>query len=291
MGKSTNINVASAIKKLSANKHVPQEITAFLENMYSLPALNLRKKITYTHDALQHGAGKSLLQREDLYPYGKWDKAKERLQSILSMEFPPTLQQKDFIQNIALVAKHVTEHKGFAEQMLKAYVLDDEAFYQKQAEISTEFAFMCYFLASFTLLPFFVYARTQLDVDHASEAWGHGHCPYCGGTPHLSYLKGKKGKRMHACSVCLAVYRAPRIQCPYCLEQRQEKLKYFTTETVKDAQVCVCGSCKNYIKICDMREYENFAPCPHVDDVNTLLLDVMALQQGYENPVVSLWLS
>ncbi len=291
MGKSTNTNALAAIKRLSANKDLPQEVVAFLENIYSLPELTLRKKIAYTHDTLQHAAGKSLLQREELYPYGKWDKAEDRLQSLLKMEFSPELQQKDFVQNMALVAKHVAAHKKFAVQMLKAYVAEDEAFYQEQAEKSTEFAFMCYFLASFALMPFFVHSRTQVDVDHESEAWGHGHCPYCGGTPNVSYLKGKKGKRMHACSVCLAVYRAPRIQCPYCLEQRQEKLKYFTADAVKDAQVCVCDSCKNYMKICDMREYEKFAPLPYVDDVKTLLLDVMALQQGYENPVVSLWLS
>ncbi len=286
-----SVSCLAQVTLLHKNTALPQEIIVFLEKYTALPPLVLRKKITYEHDVLQHSSGKSILYRAQLYPYDTLDKAEKYLQNILAMEFPHELNSKDFVKHMQQVAQHCHEHKKFAKKMLKAYLDEDESFYQEQAEISSEFAFMCYFLAHFTFMPFFAYTRGQVQVQHETEIWPHGHCPYCGGAPQLSYLKEKEGKRVHTCSVCQALYRTARIACPYCQEQRQEKLKYFTAKEVKDAQVCVCTTCKNYIKICDLREYEKFAPLPLVDDFKTLLLDLVAIQQGYENPVVSLWLN
>ncbi len=291
MNQSINSDYINKIKILYKNKSLPEEVIAFLESMLSLPFPPLRKKISYTFDALQHASGKSIVTREALFPYAKLSKAEERLQQLVGMEFSPHLQKTHFVENIQKVAKYLNKEKKFAKKLLQAYLEEQESFYQEQAEISSEFAFMCYFLAYFTFMPFFAHSRGQIDVTYDTDIWAHGHCPYCGSMPHLSYLKEKEGKRMHACPTCLGIYRVPRIQCPYCLEQKQEKLTYFTTDTVKEAQVCVCASCKNYMKICDAREYEKFAPLTYVDDFKTVLLDLMASQQGYENPVVSLWLS
>ncbi len=279
------------VQLLHKNTSLPQEVITFLENILTLPSVSIRKKITYNIDVLQYSSGKSILTRQELYPYNKLSKAEERLQCLVAMPFSQELQNTTFVQNLQKVGKALGNDKKFGKKLLNAYMEEQEAFYQEQAEISSEYAFMCYFLAYFTFMPFFEHSRTQVDRPHHDEVWAHGHCPYCGGLPNISYLKEKEGKRVHACSVCLATYRVPRIQCPYCLEQKQEKLQYFTANNVKEAQVCVCTSCKNYIKICDAREYEKFTPMPCIDDFKTVLLDIMASQQGYENPVVSLWLS
>ncbi len=95
---------------------------------------------------------------------------------------------------------------------------------------------------------------------------------------------------MHACSLCLGIYRAPRIQCPYCLEEKQDMFNYFTSDTDPDCHVCICKKCATYIKIVDARELEIFAPHPLLDDFATLTLDVLAMQQQAEKGNLSLWL-
>ncbi len=291
MTQNTTKAYLSRVQLLHKNTTLPTEVITFIENFLEIPEPQLRKKLSFSYDALQHSHGKSILQRQDLYPYKTLAKVEERLLLLASMEFASELQGKTFVQNIRLVHEQLAQDKKFAKKLLIAYLEENEEFYQKQAEISSEFAFMCYFLAYFAFIPFFAYTRSQIEIQYDDATWQHGHCPYCGSAPHLSYLKGKEGQRLHACPTCTALYRVPRIQCPYCLEQRQEKLKYFTSDSVKEAQVCVCTQCNTYLKICDMREYEKFTPLPYVDDFKTILLDIVAQQQNFSNPTLSLWLS
>lgn len=232
-------------------------------------------------------------------------------------------EKSEFLQSFAQIQEILEKDKKFADSMLDAFLYEKEEFYIQLAEKSSSFSFLAYFLAYFVFLPFFKHTRTQaenwklLSLDskeqenlsnnisistdeekeiQASRAkneefiWRHGHCPYCGSAPLLSYLKDKEGKRIHACSLCLALYRVPRIQCPFCLEEDQHSFKYFTTDTDPDYQIALCKKCSNYIKIVNYTEKASFNPSVLLDDFESLTLDIIALEQNFSQAVLSLWL-
>ncbi len=286
----TNTDYECYMRNIKSKDYLPKATIYFLEKMLEFPKPIIKKKLNYTYDTLKHKGGKYILERDELYPYANFSKAIERLNLLLSIDYPKSLAKDDFVKSINSVKNSVEQEKNFAKNMLQAFMHEDEAFYQGQAEISTGHSFMCYFLAYFSFLPFFVHMAAQVKQKYDEEVWGHGHCPYCGSAPLLSYLKGKEGKRVHACSLCLSFYRVPRIQCPYCLNSEQKKFSIFTSDTDADFQVCICKKCKNYIKIHDYKEYEKFTPDPLLDDFKTITLDIIAENQNYTKAVLSLWL-
>ncbi len=278
------------LRQLKSKDYLPKVILHFFEKLLALPKPAIKKKLNYEYDTLKHKGGKPIFMRKDLYPYTNYNKACTYLDTILSIEFPKNLENEDFAKNFKSLKSSVEKDKDFSKKILAAFMDEDEPFYQTQAEISTNYAFMCYFVAYFTLLPFFLHTVAQIKQVYDEDPWHHGHCPNCGTPPLLSYLKGKEGKRFNACSLCLSFYRVPRIQCPYCLENKQDKFSVFTSDTDNDFQVCVCKNCKNYIKIHDYTEYEKFTPDPLLDDFRTITLDIIAENQNYTKAVLSLWL-
>ncbi len=289
---SNTIDFTRYFKRIYSKEYLPQETLFFLEKALMGEHAPIKKHMARTYDATAHASGKSLLQKHQLYPYTKLEKAEKHVRLLVKMPFPEHLQNSDFVQNLHKVHDALRDHKDFAARMLTAYLYDDEAFYQEQAEHDSEFSFMCYFLAHFAFLPFFIHTQKHLakDIVYDEKIWPHGHCPYCGSPALLSYLTEKEGKRMNACATCLATYRTARIQCPYCLEEKQDNLTYFASDTDANCHVSLCKKCQLYIKIIDVREHEVFAPHALLDDFATLTLDILAIQQGAEKGALSLWL-
>jgi len=119
-------------------------------------------------------------------------------------------------------------------------------------------------------------------VDQGS--WLRKYCPVCGSAPMLAELKNEKGvegAKYLLCSSCGFEWRYPRLGCPFCGNGDQEKLRHFTTEADgKGFRVEVCEECKKYIKTIDLRE-TGPAVVPLVDDLGTLHLDIIAMNEGY----------
>ncbi len=284
-----NTDFKRYLRTLHSKDFIPTEIIYFLEQMYTLDVPSIKKKVAYTFDAEEHAQGKSLISRKDLYPYAHFTKAEERLTLLCQISFPKDMHTTDFVQALAKLQESCKDKK-FTKRLLQAYMHEEEAFYQEQAERDATFSFVCYFISYMTFMPFFTHAQSTLKEQYDEKVWRHGHCPYCGAAPLLSYLKDKEGLRVHTCSQCLGSYRAPRIGCPICLEDKQKQLSYFTSDTDKDCQVCHCKKCNNYIKILDYREREGFNPLPLLDDLLTITLDIICEQQKFQKPTLSLWL-
>lgn len=144
-------------------------------------------------------------------------------------------------------------------------------------------------------------AIAQVAHAHSLGLWQHGHCPICGSAPFMGYLGKRSGKdrlenlqdtngqRFHVCSFCRTEYRVKRLQCPFCLEEDNSKLEYFSAEEEPGYQVHVCHSCKGYIKIADFREYTSRPLLPALDDLESLPLDIAAQQQGFSRLTLSPW--
>ncbi len=116
----------------------------------------------------------------------------------------------------------------------------------------------------------------------------HGHCPLCGSLPYISLLRQKEGLRFGVCSFCGHEHRIRRIACPYCDEADQNKLKLFQVKEFPGVRVDVCTTCNMYVKTVDHRELDG-EPLPALDDMATLALDVLALNQGFKRPTLSAW--
>jgi formate dehydrogenase maturation protein FdhE len=77
-------------------------------------------------------------------------------------------------------------------------------------------------------------------------------CPFCGGSPQLSVLRGagdpalEGGARTLQCATCLTVWPFRRALCPQCGEEDERRLGYFSTPVFDHLRVETCDTCKHY---------------------------------------------
>jgi FdhE protein len=71
-----------------------------------------------------------------------------------------------------------------------------------------------------------------------------------------------------------------RIKCPFCGNEEQKTLAYFTVEEDERYRVEVCDNCKRYIKTVDFRKTNERADL-EVEDIATIHLDMLANEEGY----------
>jgi FdhE protein len=115
----------------------------------------------------------------------------------------------------------------------------------------------------------------------AGSSWSEGYCPICGREPKISELREEGGKRFLFCSQCGFEWQFRRIKCPFCGNEDQQTLAYFTVEEEEKYRVDVCNVCNKYIKAVDSRKTKK-KPNLDVEDIATLHLDILADEEGYE---------
>jgi FdhE protein len=114
-----------------------------------------------------------------------------------------------------------------------------------------------------------------------SSEWSEGYCPICGKEPKIGEIKGDEEQRFLFCNQCGFEWNYNRIKCPFCGNEEQQTLAYFTVEGEERYRVDVCNVCKRYVKIVDFRDSEGKANLD-VEDIATLHLDMLASEEGYE---------
>jgi FdhE protein len=111
------------------------------------------------------------------------------------------------------------------------------------------------------------------------EFWRQGYCPICGGSPDLAYLEKEVGARWLLCSRCDTEWLFQRLECPYCGNQDQKTLSFFTDEK-EQYRLYVCEQCKCYLKAIDLRKAEAEILLP-LERFYTMHLDSQAREYGY----------
>ncbi len=111
--------------------------------------------------------------------------------------------------------------------------------------------------------------------------WSEGYCPVCGREPKIGEIRDEEGTRYLFCNQCGFEWSFLRIKCPFCGNEEQQTLAYFTIEADERYRVDVCNACKRYIKIVDFRETDRKADLD-VEDIATLHLDMLANDEGYD---------
>jgi FdhE protein len=122
--------------------------------------------------------------------------------------------------------------------------------------------------------------QTYGDVVRKSE-WSEGYCPICGREPKIGEIRDEEETRYLYCNQCGFEWDYRRIKCPFCGNEEQQTLAYFTIEEDSRYRVDVCNECKRYIKIVDFRNTKEKANMD-VEDIATLHLDMLANDEGYD---------
>lgn len=115
----------------------------------------------------------------------------------------------------------------------------------------------------------------------ARSEWSEGYCPICGREPKIGEVREDEGTRYLFCNQCGFEWEYRRIKCPFCGNEEQQTLAYFTIEEDDRYRVDVCNECKRYIKIVDFRDTRQKADLD-VEDIATLHLDMLANDEGYD---------
>ena len=114
-----------------------------------------------------------------------------------------------------------------------------------------------------------------------NSGWDEGYCPICGKEPKIGEIKGDEEGRFLFCNQCGLEWDYSRIKCPFCGNEEQQTLAYFTVEGDERYRVDVCNVCKRYVKMVDFRDSGEIANLD-VEDIATLHLDMLASEEGYE---------
>jgi FdhE protein len=142
---------------------------------------------------------------------------------------------------------------------------------------------------TFDLISFFVEEslRPALEIltDKYGDAirrssWSEGYCPICGKEPKIGEIREEEGCRYLYCTQCGIEWNYMRIKCPFCGNEEQKTLAYFTVEEDERYRVEVCDNCKRYIKTVDFRSTNEKADL-EVEDIATIHLDMLANEEGY----------
>ena len=112
------------------------------------------------------------------------------------------------------------------------------------------------------------------------DSWRQRVCPVCGGRPNIAYLSKESGARWLVCSWCDTEWLFLRLECPFCSNQDQDSLAYFTDEN-ELYRLYICEACRSYIKAIDLRRTEGDTLFP-LERILTLDMDRQALQAGYK---------
>jgi FdhE protein len=105
-----------------------------------------------------------------------------------------------------------------------------------------------------------------------------GSCPICGSAPILGELDAD-GKQWLHCRLCWHRWPTHRMACPHCGNRDADSLEYFFSDEEAEYRVNLCGRCRHYLKVVDVRRMDRYF-FPPLEQVISLHLDMMAEAKG-----------
>lgn len=115
----------------------------------------------------------------------------------------------------------------------------------------------------------------------ALNDWRQGYCPLCASWPAL--VESLDGRRILRCSFCAMAWSLDDPGCLYCGERGPVFTATVPDPTRPDRRLETCGTCRSYVKAVDVDELSPF-PLVAIGDLETMDLDVRAMEQGFHRP-------
>jgi len=188
-----------------------------------------------------------------------------------------------------IIESEINSDPELPKVSFERYLQADDHFFRAFGEKMPESPRTLNFLAQTAITPSVAGIAVKVSlVLPQNHTWQFGHCPVCGSLPFISSLQGKAGARHLHCSFCHTDFRFLRMACPFCNEKKEACFEYFTVKEQPGFRVDVCKTCNMYTKTIDFREMDK-KHLPIFDDLESLTLDIMARNEGYNRPTLSAW--
>ncbi len=115
-----------------------------------------------------------------------------------------------------------------------------------------DFTNLILFFSLSTLMKLYDVRKNTADLN--TNSWINGHCPICFHEPHYGLIRAEDGKKVMECWLCGIQWEFPRLQCPYCENENQDQLGFFTLSANDLCRVYFCNNCSSYHKVFDSRK-------------------------------------
>jgi FdhE protein len=195
----------------------------------------------------------------------------EAPESLLKLSEAEELDEEniqELLQKIALYNK----------QELEYFIEEKEI--DKKTELNSEIIAFVIFMS---LSPFYSANMKEVREKVDFSSWRQSYCPVCGQTAVIAKHRSEDGARVLECWLCHAEWVYPRMECPYCNNSDQKKLRFFYVTGDKARQVHVCEKCKRYLKTIDSKIMEKDVLLD-IEAIATSYLDELAKREGYKPP-------
>lgn len=226
------------------------------------------------------------------------DEATAAIEKGLSLKWQPPLNSQAFYdlfyQIIKVLDKKSLLGKSLFQDLIKhvqsakkkevsALSLTDIKLWQQQLIdqelISAESSVLVFYL---TLSTLYENALAQYVDSINLVKWEGGDCALCGEKPHFGRLRKQDGAKILHCWLCGCEWLFPRIKCPYCYQDDQKELGYFTLEKSELCRVQYCKGCNQYYKLFDARKIGRDDLLLKIHNLATLSIDFIANQEGFK---------
>ena len=104
-------------------------------------------------------------------------------------------------------------------------------------------------------------------------------CPICGRPPLIGELDDEGRQWLH-CGLCGHRWPVRRMACPLC--SNSDNLSYFFSDAEPEYRVNLCGLCRHYLKVVDVRKMDRCFYAP-LEQAASLHLDMLAAEKGYRH--------
>ncbi len=278
------------LQALTRSPHLPPALTALVGAIYRLQE-EAGETLSFEREAAavptpperERLAGAVLLERSAFpFDFAVARHLAEKIFTVLKRTAPEMLAAES-LQAVLEAGK--VDFAGAC----RAVINEDAAYFTPFAETFPESPGLARFTAQSALTPqAAAVARALAPRLDPERVWPHGHCPICGSLPLMGRLKDQEGKRMHTCSFCSYEFRAPRLACPFCMDEKPSGAEYYASEDEPGFQMAVCRACNTYFKLADFRQFDrDFIAV--LDDPASLGMDLAARQMGLSRPTLSAW--
>ena len=276
-----------SFERMNNSKFIPKGMIHFVQSIYSLqnashPTFEKAQYTATTVDRNTFLSGTPLYSLQDI-PYNKENTA-QLFGKILAF----LAKEAQYSDEVAFMKTALEDGSFVLSDAYKAFLSGDSAYFDLWQKYFTKKSSMLRFLIQSSITPSLIAFARSVREAFDIEGWAEQYCPVCGSPPLLGYWKNSNGAQYNACSICQTVYRASRIECMYCGETDAEKIEYIRAEEFPLFVLQVCNACKQYGKILDYKEHD-FPSIPSLDDMYSIPMDVIAMQQQYSRPVASSW--
>lgn len=191
-----------------------------------------------------------------------------------------------------LIAKHRPERK-FQIQKIDSYLKEHpyvfENFLEKDwnlllaEELLLEEKELLNFVIYQTVRPFLQKYALQNSSFIKGDQWLRDYCLVCGEKPTFSYLRAGDGKRVLVCPLCGSEWIYRYLVCTWCGNEEHRSFRYFEVAEITGYEVYVCEKCRGYLKTYNEKKGTGHDDWP-LEDVKTIILDMLAFREGFTRP-------